>query len=439
MTLEQGPKKLEENIVEIPEVSEEILGAEAHDDVARDVEKGGWEKKKIEIPGVGEIEYLEKYVAFPEKVVQETGGVKGYVRKMVSWEKLAKYLGISVEELKKIRTKGFLSSQEEMREDYGERHSEEELNSYPKKESIEKFAKADGLGLMIKSMTNGEFINQTMNHVLWGSEIKTPMEQMSLPKDLFMPSKVLNKLDVIFTRDDPTVPFQLNDFEARDISTNQRIPRADLFGRAGLSNEEIEKTSRQFERFSDQEVKSITKKILGVKDAYFYSTYGLNLTNPSRLWIGYAEREKRRGELSFDGIGTGRANSPYFSSLVLGFKVDTRNAVLRKYSSNTLRIIEGFIHEIKSSENVPERKYIKYDDFKYEAEGAKTLNALLSKANLSKDNDSISVVRMIRREDEHPRIPLITNHPDIPELRWCHADYAAIPTKNGYNILEMVT
>jgi len=39
----------------------------------------------------------------------------------------------------------------------------------------------------------------------------------------------------------------------------------------------------------------------------------------------------------------------------------------------------------------------------------------------------------------HPLIPVILGHPDIPDLRWCHASHAYIPTKNGINILKMIS
>ena len=39
----------------------------------------------------------------------------------------------------------------------------------------------------------------------------------------------------------------------------------------------------------------------------------------------------------------------------------------------------------------------------------------------------------------HPSIPFIVNHPYVPNLRWCHADYAAFETDQGYAILEMFT
>jgi hypothetical protein len=39
----------------------------------------------------------------------------------------------------------------------------------------------------------------------------------------------------------------------------------------------------------------------------------------------------------------------------------------------------------------------------------------------------------------HPLIPVVIGHPDIPDLRWCHANHAYIPTKNGINVLKMIS
>lgn len=454
MTLESGPKNLEGGKIEAPRVPQEMLGAETHDDLARDdlqevesdKEKGGAVKKKIEIPDVGEIEYTEKRIMFPEKIVQETGGVKGYVRKMVKWEELARFFGVSVEEFEKIKAKGYLTSQEENRED-NERakadkylrenfriYSDEELEEFPKKETIEKFIKSDGLAMAMKAMTNGEFIDQTMNHVLYGHSIKSPVPD-TLEESLTL-SKMLKKLNVIFQQIRGTEDFQFRGFGVRNIKTNQVISRAELFQRAGLSKEEVERVGK-FSGVSEQEAESISRKILGLKDIYLCSTYGLNLTNPSRLWRGYGEYN-RRGELEYDATGTGAATSPFFSSVVLGFKVNTRNAVLREYSSKAIKIVEDLMNEIKKRK-IAEKKYVNYDDYKFEDEGVETLKAVLNSIEPSEVTGHISVVTRSDRENEHPRLPLIMNHPEIPDLRWCHADYAAIPTKNGYNIIEMIT
>jgi hypothetical protein len=59
--------------------------------------------KKIEIPGLGEIEYVERKVLFPEKYVEETGGVKGYIKKTITWEKLLKFWDIDKNEWEKIK------------------------------------------------------------------------------------------------------------------------------------------------------------------------------------------------------------------------------------------------------------------------------------------------------------------------------------------------
>lgn len=35
----------------------------------------------------------------------------------------------------------------------------------------------------------------------------------------------------------------------------------------------------------------------------------------------------------------------------------------------------------------------------------------------------------------HGTVPICIGHPNIPELRWCHAQYASIPTKTRLNFL----
>lgn len=119
-------------------------------------------KKKIKIPGFGEIEYTEKRVMFLEKTVQETGGVKGYIRKMISWEELLRFWGIDESEWEKIKAGQIYHSREELEKDnkrfMAEKrpdllYGEETLNEHPKRESIEKFKQSQGVNAIALALT----------------------------------------------------------------------------------------------------------------------------------------------------------------------------------------------------------------------------------------------------------------------------------------------
>lgn len=43
------------------------------------------------------------------------------------------------------------------------------------------------------------------------------------------------------------------------------------------------------------------------------------------------------------------------------------------------------------------------------------------------------------QDSAHIYLSVILGHPDIPNLRWCHASHAYIPTKNGMNFCKMIS
>ena len=326
-------------------------------------------KKKIKIPGFGEIEYTERIINFPERIVQETGGVIGYKRKTITWEELSRFFGVN--NVRKLRWT-----------------------------DSENFEEKGGTASVIGAMTNNEFIDQTLNHLVYGDG---GVREENLTKD-----RMLDTFD------------NGVGFITYDIVSNKKLSADEVFEREHAKSKE------------------------GV---YLQSDYGLNVTDVGELWIGRRhDRILPKGApVPFYGIegSEGVAVGPDFDRIVLGFKLNTRNKALRSYGIKVLEIMEkqglenpDIINANKSftSSSIAGSTFREYS--------YRTLKGIIDEIRIFDQNGIKYIGQIISgfaREAMHPRIPMVKNHPDIPELRWCHADYAAIPTKNGYNIIEMIT
>lgn len=459
MTLESGPKNLEGGKIEAPRASQEMPGAEAHDDVARDdlsgqesedrKEKDGAVKKKIDIPGVGEIEYTEKKIMFPEKIVQETGGVKGYVRKMVSWDELARFWGMQPEEFQKI-IKGSLTSREKIRElnNYRKKKNEEaiewrkknpelakkypdwyeiydniladeELNEYPEQKMIDFYLEHHGILTIILKLTDGELIEKTLNHIVGGHQNYASREDVAT-KDCVL-GKFGDARSLGFKY------FRNVKFYGCDLATNQILSYEELFEKAGIDKDLLVKYNEM--TLSDKEKQIFLEKIFNTKNVYFQQNRGISLTTPGELWRSSAmARDEQYSNWETCDI-------PYLKDIIIGFKKQSGNPVFKKYHEKVLPIMQDQAEKVKLTAHLDPRKWKKgygTNDFN------QALATLLS-FDKPKYYRKVGIITGSSNEGKHPQIPIVLNHPDIPELRWCHADYAAIPTKNGYNIIEMIT
>ena len=178
---------------------------------------------------------------------------------------------------------------------------------------------------------------------------------------------------------------------------------------------------------SEEEKKLIIGKLEKCKNVYYYSSYGLNLTNQQEFWRGY----HFHGKYNANGI------SP--NNIVLGFKFDTRNSVLRDYCTKILNLVK----EQKARKSEKDSYYYRKNSRDKDARSL-AINTVKSLVEPMREwkGQKVSATGRIGNSlerGEHPYLPIVVNHPNLPELRWCHADYAAIPTKNGYNIIEMIT
>jgi hypothetical protein len=391
----------------------------------------GTVKKKIEIPGMGEIEYTEKRIMFPEKIVQETGGVKGYIRKMVSWDNLANFLGVSLEEMNKMKAnyhdafklREKLKKENEERVDEGipPLWSQKEIDEtfdderLPLDDSRQKYEKVGGILPIISAMTKGEFIKETFNHIV-GGYINISRKK-TISKDC-----VLDKFLDLELRGEKIKRSILSDFRAYDIKTNDMLEE-----------------SRTMDH--EQLIKQYQDGTLS-KETYLMKEYGLSLTDCSLLWKGQKLEKNEIESKNFFASDPRSQNTPFLYDIVVGFKPNTQNSVLKEYCSSVLKIMKerypGLDSKIDESDAFPSRLRIFQRKVAMETLGLLFKNKKTDKKG-PKMTDLFKLAYRSPDEHGHPLIPIVINHPDIPELRWCHADYAAIPTKNGYNIIEMIT
>jgi hypothetical protein len=342
---------------------EEATMEEARPDNFDSDSESGVKKKIVEIPGIGEIEYQEKTVMFPEKIVQETGGVKGYIRKIVLKENLNEFLSTD----KRIEKDG--------------KEIEDTKSKY--------FFLLEKLW---EALTNGNFPDKTFNHIFyaaWGGSV----EDREHDREAFFRNRII--LQKIFNIETPK--------EKGGASDNNSMNYLFPFTKKGNKPTEIYRPFRN----NEEELREIilNKKIQ--KEYYFLSrpgSGGLSVGFQGNLWNGW--------------------HSESHKQIIFGFGL--KNKVFQEYLENISRFY--------SSETIKEglKAYSK-DDIDERIEHTKySISKLMGRKFQGSRPWSGS-------SEDHPRIPMVINYPGITRLRWCHADYASIPTKKGLNILETIT
>lgn len=289
--------------------------------------------KKIEIPDLGEIEYFEKKIYFSDKFVQETGGVRGYVKKTID----RRIIDLAKKE---------------------EKYEPLQFGYTPNKLLIS----------VLTKISDGYFPGKTFNHIFLGDYRGDHKEQYSLLKKEGILKQEINSPSHL-KKIRPNEPRYNFDFEGKEIAKVEEKIR-----------------SPYFSFFSD----------------------GLDVHRKGEIWHG---------------------QSPMSDAPLFGF--GQKNQVFGKYLELVSELISQFRIDVSGAEeNVIETK-------------EEVIKRLTQNFEYMKKYVMKNILCLQGKRDEgarlHPSIPLVVNHPDIPNLRWCHADYAAIPTEKGYNVLEMIT
>ncbi len=360
--------------------------------------------KTIEVPEVGRIEYYEHKVNFPEKIVEDTGGVQGYVRKTILWEELSKKLlqinshGTKkllktydkIEEIKtkrgKIKRKihDIITEEENRDELYTSANKIENLET----DLYETYKKAnlrdENTMKTIETLTDDNFIKKTFNHRFsWTSAVNRDKTMKYLVKDKLLLQKIFDQ-------------------------TKQKEYGKKCGDGGCVPYPRIKYTFNNQNQLID---------LTGNPEEESYSILPTALSTSPRGYVWELDHKNDVNIALNIVFGFGNKNKAFHHYLTKIKKL--YDEILPQIRKKEIMACEGISH----NEILTNRDISNYKDY---------INEYLGGVGVHYEIGSNS-------EYHHPIIPIISNHPDIPELRWCHADYASIPTKKGLNLIEMVS
>lgn len=386
------------------------------------------EVKVLSIEGL-DFEYKETHIEFPEYLIKETGGVKGYIRKQFD----------SMEDIReKIKEVCKNASLEEM-EDFLTKRSQKKYTAWGKgdmeniRERFIYYKTAESINELYDLATNNEFPkNTSLNFIHTGytkSNIETTrrhfkedglfLQKIFGENRMALKSNFGRGTDIFFMNNsDNTIEQELHE-EMPEYY--QRLQKKEG-GQEGLELRKffIEKPSkRDFIKNEELKEKFTEKSLSDINEQFEFFDSLLNQVkdqkgNLSLFMLGpaglHCQNKDASGE---DGLGWGsptRINDNIFS----GFSI--KNKAFKEYLEKVKILLENLPKETK--EKMSSR-----------------INISLKSVNYFLQNED----HVYSEALEHPAIPIIQGYPDIADLRWCHASYMSIPTKNGLNILEFIT
>jgi hypothetical protein len=414
------------------------VGGEFFDDDETKEKAESTEKKKINVSEIGEIEYLERRVMFPEKIVAETGGVKGYIRKTIPWEEIKRILGFDPEEYKRLKMEterldkeiekinneiekldpeyrapfhkipdqlvSLISSKEEYREKcFEERKAESKLESEMENRMHVENGNNNKLIKILQTLSNGAYGKSLAIH--YGHLKEDFTSSRGLLQKIGRPTRISNP--EIFGE------VAAGGLYAVDKKTNELIPAKNIDKE--LENKRDSSGLKVILGGHFYDKKIIKKLFFDLKDKLFYvSVLSEGLSVSIKNSLGWR-------------IRTGPYN--LYDCFFAGFNQD--NSAFKNYLQKTKDLYQDVIFPQVSKIKIPsgESSYYSYSQPK---------DYLLQNVDYFLGNRS----DFLPFDDEamsHPRIPVVFNNPDISELRWCHAQYVFLSTKKGLNVIEMIT
>ena len=370
-----------------------------------------------------ELFYDEEFVKFPQHLIEITGGVEGYNRKKVTWENLTKTFDelINIEGIK--RWIALLLKIDKNNSEQRLVEKEKEYKTFDKINSLDSFF----LFKSILRTLNKFLFNKDKNFSEYKNEFINTLDendwnqfQIIIPKANLVFDKIFNKLG--------------DNFIHRE---NIHV----MNGWWGLPEKEARKDFKKnmlTQKIFDPEIESVRKKLdMGAGIKYIIRP----IKNPSeRLkYVGASEIDQNSNKyikghkkdksfltcldgLSVSNRGIWGMDREYYEKLPYGraiFGFSQKNKAYNKYLKSCLGLLEEFDLFDSGTEGGQNKRYIKC---------VKELIDM-GKSNAFSPYDDLP----------HPKIPIVIGHPDIPDLRWCHATNAYIPTKNGLNFIEMIS
>tara|TARA_Y100000031_G_scaffold156908_1_gene214106 strand:- start:305 stop:1549 length:1245 start_codon:yes stop_codon:yes gene_type:complete len=381
-------------------------------------------EKILEIPEIGEIKYFEKKVKFPERIVEETGEVKGYIRKTIPWEEI-----------------------------------EEKIKKGKDEKSYERDHRTKNV---LRAFTDDEFPTVTFNHCFNLMHGKVTKAEESLKQNKVLLQKLFNFKEKKYEMESPSLYFVsvkenkltpiskiINEFPIQDkgnelfVDKKNKLHLGYLYSNDPKYKELTPMGSTDNEYFNFQvgkQCSSEIKKQLFTKDFYSITTpsSGLSVSTRGLIWGGNTENVI---------FGFGGKNKIFQNYIIEVKKIyDDLLPQIYEIESELLKDTIRREHTKPLSPTEVERKYkielglqkLKKNSFEdYHRYLLCNLHDIGPEGEKEKSRGDSGALG--GEYYSHPRIPIVLNHPDIPELRWCYADYASIPTKKGLNIIKMIT
>jgi len=389
-----------------------------------------FEKKLLNIEGVGDFEYKERYIEFPEYLIEETQGVKGYIRKEVEWKSLSNALNqiISFEELNEL-----IAVCDDVLSWWTRYH---DLREIADPESLDGFQQ-------ILAPLNWIFEKEIIKSS-FGQDAKNFEEREEFKERLG---------EERFKRYEDIIP-KVSSFTQKvvDVLGNNFLEKSNIHMMNGVWGLDKTDTCKFENKMILQRIFSPDLESVHEKGVNAFSTETFDQIKTNELPNDIFDKEDGSGKRRADGmsqkfrehavaivIGSGlsvsnkgfwscdgdRSEVKSFSKPFFGFS--NENIAYVNYLKSTITFFERTLERVQkytgNRVNPINSTYFMLDKY---IEGAKDL----LESGKSRISDT---------ENAHPIIPIIIGHPQIPDLRWCHASHAYIPTKNGISVLEFIS
>jgi len=369
---------LESPADEAPESVKEGNGATEKSDIEKLKAQETYEETyTIEIEGEEyEIPVEVSYFEYPKEIQEDTGGVLGYERRRVSRKKLGKLSQKTSYTLEDNLPGG----------------EDAEINT-----GIQNL-----LEKLLNQITDENFPGQTSNHAMnrYRTSVRfglDPFREKLKEKHYEQKAsaqKVLdpNSLERLFRNTDERPPLtsflDLSFIRVRDNKLVDLIKLSEFFDEGKIKEwiESIEKYKQENEIFAA-------------------GCQGLSLSNKGSIW-----KDQKA------------VASEFLSSPIYGF------------SHNNSAFI-NYLEKVQNVINKDPKGKFERDGFSRKETQKKSIKYFLEK----QQRKDFRRFDDIDHTQDHPWVPVIQGHPDVPDLRWCHAEYGYIPTENNLNVLRFIS
>ncbi len=393
-----------------------------------------------------EFTYKERDIDFPEHLIEETGGVKGYIRKTIEWKSIEEMIAkiIDKDELKDI-FKLFVKNYPNR---IDKKYVDKEIGTINSMQDFH-FLKDFCDSFTLKSEYGGfnkEFDFRKVMKIARFSEEMLNIETKIINK---LGDNFISKTNIHQMNRNSYIPNDEESFEKKMLL--QRIFDPGLCLSESLESENHDDfMNRKYQSFSGEYFNIFSVKDLKIVDDKKSYEIFKKFGNNSRNLLLYLKDnsmflEPIVGNYSFNGLsvsnegfwgGGGDSNNYTGTRSFLGFSND--NKAYLKYLNSCNELYKKLLEANINNDDFKDQDYNVVKDFKYR--GIKTQMNYPYRNSTTNLDDLIETGKSdasINDIQSHPVIPVIINHPDIPDLRWCHSSYAYIPSKNGINIIQM--